>query len=853
MTEEERPGSIQTQSTTEGNPRPIRNLYALLIAINEYKEDRNNLEGCVNDANALNDHLRAFCQGEGLSYLPKMVKNEEATRQGVINAFRHFKGAVPGDVCLLYYSGHGSCAEAAGEFWSGEPDFRHETIVCHDSRYPDEQGDLLDKELSYLIWEATKNKDIHFVSIMDCCHAGSNTRVTDSDISIRKADPYLTAKELEGYLGHEFYKEEFINGRRRLNAPKGRHISLAAAKNTETAKELTIEGQKRGAFTHALIDVLRASGNRLSYSELASQAGVRVRSRVEDQTPQLDSNGLDKNGLFLDGAIMPIPDYFLIGFDKNEEWDRWLLNAGAIQGIAPGAALTLEDGAEVTVTGVFPNRSAVDGMGGRAKSEQFKARLARASRPGLKVAFAAGGSPESEKSIREAIEEDPRYEVILVGGPKEARYFIHTAGGQLSLTRQENGRPVFQPIAMGGKAEIHKFLLCATKLERWIRAMELGNRRSEIDEQDISIELRVVTDPSRSGNEAPTRLVEDPYTLAGPKECHHKYVGGEWRSPESEPNVLHYDFIDGEWHAPRFQLRITNNNPDRRYWVSALYLGYELSISNDLLNPVELEPENSVNLKTGEEVNIAVGILDEHHEAGLAEVTEYLKIFISTSQPNTEIYVQEGLQSDEFTKGIDTEEPAEDWTVRTIPLPVVRPQHLGAVGQEQPLEFEGMELSAPRGFSAQLALVTPNEQARSIGKPAPDMLPDNKVLEPFEIVPGLNESPGLSVLELFSIDGKEMINADNPLRLRLGKKLKEGETAIPFGYDPETARYYPLGYTDTSHIMIIEQLPKETPAGAPSLHGSARIFLQKLPWSKLAAAGAARVVDKIYAPEILSS
>ena len=66
----------------------------------------------------------------------------DATRAAVVDGFRtHLTQAGPDDTVLFYYSGHGSQEYAPPEFWAVEPDHLDETLVCFDSRQPD-QWDL---------------------------------------------------------------------------------------------------------------------------------------------------------------------------------------------------------------------------------------------------------------------------------------------------------------------------------------------------------------------------------------------------------------------------------------------------------------------------------------------------------------------------------------------------------------------------------------------------------------------------------------------------------------------------------------------------------------------------------------
>ncbi len=94
------------------------NIYALLIAIDNYPITHHRLNGCVNDRNAFQAYLenRAKKQ-ENLNLHLKMLTDEEATRNGIIAGFTHFDAAKDGDLCLTYYSGHGSQDTSPEEFW----------------------------------------------------------------------------------------------------------------------------------------------------------------------------------------------------------------------------------------------------------------------------------------------------------------------------------------------------------------------------------------------------------------------------------------------------------------------------------------------------------------------------------------------------------------------------------------------------------------------------------------------------------------------------------------------------------------------------------------------------------------
>ena len=203
-------------------------LYALLVAIDEYPINHHRLNGCVNDLKDLENYLSNHFDREQIDYRPLVLRDKEATRQNIIKGFDHFAEATEEDICLFFFCGHGSQVAAPEEFWHIEPDRMNESIVCWDSRLPDGM-DLMDKELSYLIWKTTKDKNLHFVVIMDCCHAGSNTRAVN--VKVRMAEPSHTPSKIEDYHGFDFFKKSIENDKTNFSPPRGRHIHLAAARS----------------------------------------------------------------------------------------------------------------------------------------------------------------------------------------------------------------------------------------------------------------------------------------------------------------------------------------------------------------------------------------------------------------------------------------------------------------------------------------------------------------------------------------------------------------------------------------------------------------------------------------------
>ena len=123
----------------------MKTLYALIIAIDKYPIPAHQLQGCVNDATAFGNYLANYCKSNSLNYVKKELFDGDAKRLDVVAGFNHFNSATTDDICVWYYSGHGSQMPAPPEFWDATNGMS-ETIVCFDSRLPDGR-DMVDKEL----------------------------------------------------------------------------------------------------------------------------------------------------------------------------------------------------------------------------------------------------------------------------------------------------------------------------------------------------------------------------------------------------------------------------------------------------------------------------------------------------------------------------------------------------------------------------------------------------------------------------------------------------------------------------------------------------------------------------------
>lgn len=305
-------------------------LYALLVGIDNYPNVRK-LNGCVADAKAvdqfLNDHY-----AEMLAQPPKLLLDQEATRQGIIDAFRtHLGKAAAGDTVYFHFSGHGSRENAPEEFHSFFPEKKNETLVCYDSR--DTEGlDLADKELAVLIAEVAQEGKVHVVVTLDSCHSGSGTRNTPELLAgARQTEAEGNARSLDTYL--DGYYQKMLQDEGRLALPVAAHIVLSACLPTQLAYE-TIHN--RGLFTSTLLEVLERTQGKLTYESLFGQVRARIR-RKGKQEPVFNFYG---SARACDHFLTQEPDENLrvhnVYYDQKAK--AWKTDNGAIQGIPTESA-----------------------------------------------------------------------------------------------------------------------------------------------------------------------------------------------------------------------------------------------------------------------------------------------------------------------------------------------------------------------------------------------------------------------------------------------------------------------------------------------------------------------------------
>lgn len=251
-------------------------LYALLVGINNYQGTGiNSLRRPEKEVDRLHQFLKQNISSSQIGdILP--LKGPQAKKATVENSFRIFSQATGEDICLYYFTGHGSrltCLPyqiAQLERGSLNPYF--ESTVMYDSRGPNPSYDLADKTLGNLINNAMQGKKWtgtgHFLAILDCCHAGHGTKLEEESVEGTKAvGDFADDVPLSAFTN---YRVGDQNYGKILNGP---FINIAASREDKRAVD--------GVFTGQLISDLERIGLDTSYSRLMSSLSKSVKTEQD--------------------------------------------------------------------------------------------------------------------------------------------------------------------------------------------------------------------------------------------------------------------------------------------------------------------------------------------------------------------------------------------------------------------------------------------------------------------------------------------------------------------------------------------------------------------------------------------
>lgn len=528
-----------------------KKIFAVLIGINNYRSCP--LNGCVNDIIAVHDFFTWITgqpENEDFDYIPTFLlapgvydkalsgdilsKNEKPTRENIIAAFDHFKDADAerGDICLIYYSGHGITLAVPEAFKIVEPSGRFEAIVCLNE--DDSVSCLIDKEIAYLISKTLEDKSpysqdsnpdkqgVHFLAIMDCCHSGSITRGEKANkISIRRYGDHLPPPKVEQLLGYNEGGDIFYKNKRPdqqllqpNNIQHARYIQIASARHDEKAKEkgMIIEGpgainstgkiQTHGIFTYSLLTMLYQTGCNVSYRELVNRVGMEVKSRVSEQTPQLDpTQAADADLFFLRNELKTPSPVYPVRY--NDVRDEWVFGAGSINGIPEADSpdtfteVTLTTGRKAKVIQVFGTSSLLDPAAFTEEDKHdftIQAKITRLAIPQILIGFSKqmeAKYPEKCRMLKECLKKMPHFYFSFSELSEIPDYVVEMVPDKhknLSFVLQKVGyeEPLFT-LTQNPEA----FLSDINKVGKWEYVSKMSNPKNNLKREEVKVVFNI--------------------------------------------------------------------------------------------------------------------------------------------------------------------------------------------------------------------------------------------------------------------------------------------------------------------------------------------------------------------------
>lgn len=422
---------------------------ALLIGIDEYKHHDDylekkgkklNLKGCVADAKEFAKTIESKFNFNASDI--KLLLNEDATHGNILKQIDDWlvRKTLPGDIALLFYSGHGFLTKQGG---------RTQTSLCPSDTNPFNldnllMADELGKQLSAL-------KGRTLIAVVDSCHSAAVMRSPERfELMGARARFFPVDQPIEA-IGDTRTRnltlfDEILNDK----------IFLAACAPTEKAWELPIDGRTRGVFTHALISELTKEKGEVNSFTIQKQATKYIEAYDLPQHPQLKSNSMLEQALWRDllvkkpqsqlaALVDPAPPFEVDVWvsEKNKRrfhiGDRLVFNAISE---ASGYLYLLDISPDKNVTLLFPNDWDKDNLVEADRTttipnDKFKSEFIASPPRGVDTVIAIVSKQRWQEL--ENIESDPD-EVLSVLNSNQIRNII---GGALtrSLLRGSQVRP----------------------------------------------------------------------------------------------------------------------------------------------------------------------------------------------------------------------------------------------------------------------------------------------------------------------------------------------------------------------------------------------------------------------------
>lgn len=323
---------------------PTVRKHALIVAIGDYPEETN-----WKDISSVNDIalIKGALSKQGFDHFI-ILKNEEADKKGILQAFKQLKESVSAnDIVVVHFSSHGQqIMDNNGD----EIDGFDEAIVAYgapayfDPAYNGEnhlRDEELGDELDELRIKLGVNGDL--MVLVDACHSGTATR---GEAVARGGVPAFAP---EGYKAASADANEvgvFENSKAstRGNVEKAPMVVISAARANELNYEYNGYGSLSVAFQRAFDNL----NPKYSYRSLFSKIVKEMSVIAPKQTPALEG---DIDRLLFGGEVVSQEPYYNM---TSLDGDFLTIEGGAFTGLNKGTTIKIYPAGTNQTKGLAP-------------------------------------------------------------------------------------------------------------------------------------------------------------------------------------------------------------------------------------------------------------------------------------------------------------------------------------------------------------------------------------------------------------------------------------------------------------------------------------------------------------------
>ena len=242
--------------------------FALLIGIN-YNNTPNELYGCINDANNINNLLteKYNYNSNNITLLTDNTQ-KKPTKSIILNELNLLlDNSISGDKLFLFYSGHGTNFFDTN---NDEKDGQDESIVPLDAT--NKSTCILDDELNNIIRTKLK-ENVYMFSLFDCCHSG-----TILDLKFNYLDGINNDIQTINILVQE---------------TTGKILMISGCKDNQVSMDSVINNKNAGALTYSFLQSLQNYNNEnITCKTLLNSIRNILKENNYEQVPQLASGKL---------------------------------------------------------------------------------------------------------------------------------------------------------------------------------------------------------------------------------------------------------------------------------------------------------------------------------------------------------------------------------------------------------------------------------------------------------------------------------------------------------------------------------------------------------------------------------